>query len=421
MATISFKIRKGKTQGSSIYLIFSYGRKKELRYSTGYAVKNIKNWNHDKQQVKNVLEESNASKINERLRDIHTFFANRYEELILSQGEITNDVLRHELDIFLGKKISKITSSTYKTLLECYKWYYEHYEKYPIPSTKKPLSAGTIKSYKSAFKVLEEFNKIEYPITYDKITMDFYYDFISYLEGRNFSNNYISNHIKMLKTIMNYSWEQKFHNNVIFKSKAFTKISEDVDSIYLNESELQAICKLELKGRRDNARDLFIIAAYTGLRVSDFTRLTKENIMQDGDIKYIEIKTKKTGKTVVIPINSIVQKILNKRDGNPPPKMPEQNINMLLKKIGEDAKINEKVRIEKTKGGKKTITEKDKFDLITNHTARRSFCTNAYKAGMATYDIMAISGHTSEKTFYRYIQISQLDALRKTAKHKFFN
>lgn len=421
MATVSFKIRPGKTQSSSIYLIFSYGRRKELRYSTGLIVNDLKNWNLEKQQIRNVLAEPNSAKINEKLRNLHTYFENKYEELVLSHIDINNNILRNELDIYLRKKKSKTNPSTYKTLLECYKWYYEHYEKYPIPSTKKPLAPGTIKSYKTSYLILKDFHDNEYALNYDKITMDFYYDFISFLEKKGHSNNYISNHIKMLKTIMNYAWEHKFHNNLAFKSKAFTKISEDVASIYLDEDELKAICNLKLKGRMDNARDLFIIASYTGLRVSDFNRLTKENIKKDGDIEYIEIKTKKTGRTVVIPINPIVQKILSKRKGNPPSKMPEQNINKLLKIIGSDAKINQKVKFEKTKGGKKTIIEKDKFDLITNHTARRSFCTNAYKAGMPTYDIMSISGHTSEKTFYRYIQISRLDSLRKTAKHKFFN
>ena len=421
MATISFKVRSGKTESASIYLIFSYGRKNELRYSTGYKVKDIQNWNSDKQQVKLVLAEPHAKEINKNLRELEGFFEQKYNELLLAHIDINNKVLRNELDIFLRKRKTATSPTTFKTLLECYKWYYTHFEKNPLPTTKRPLAKGTIKSYKTSYEVLKDFHGNVYALSYDKITIGFYYDFLEFLKDKGFSNNYISNHIKMLKTIMNYAWEHKFHRNLDFKSKAFTKISEDVPSIYLDENELEAINQLKLTGRMDNARDMFIIASYTGLRVSDFNRLTKEHIKKDGDLKYIEIKTQKTGKTVVIPINRIVQKILDKRNGQPPKKMPEQNLNNLLKKIGASAKINEKVRIEKTVGGAKIIIEKQKYDLITNHTARRSFCTNAYKSGMPTYDIMAISGHTSEKTFYRYIQISRLDKLRKTAKHKFFS
>ena len=61
-----------------------------------------------------------------------------------------------------------------------------------------------------------------------------------------------------------------------------------------------------------------------------------------------------------------------------------------------------------------------KYDLIKNHTARRSFCTNAYIAGMSTLDIMAISGHSSEKTFLNYIKISADERAVKIAENPFF-
>lgn len=421
LATISFKIRTGTSYASAIYLIFSYGRKKELRYSTGYKVKDFENWNKEKQQVKVVLAEPHSKSINQSLRKLESFLENKYHELLTSHIEINNRVLRNELDIFLRRKKTKVGPATFKTLLECYKWYYEHFAKSPLPTTKKPLAEGTIKSYKTSNQILKEFNDQVYALSYEKITLDFYYDFLNFLKEKGFSNNYISNHIKMLKTIMNYAWEHKFHSNLDFKSKAFTKIAEDIKSIYLTVPELKNISALKLTGRMENARDLFIIAAYTGLRVSDLKRLSKEHIKREGDLNYIEIKTQKTGRTVVIPINQIVQKILDKRKGELPKQMPEQNMNNLLKKIGAAAGLNEIVKIEKTIGGNKSVIKKFKYEIITCHTARRAFCTNAYKAGMPTYDIMQISGHTSEKTFYRYIQISRLDILKKTAKHKFFN
>lgn len=44
--------------------------------------------------------------------------------------------------------------------------------------------------------------------------------------------------------------------------------------------------------------------------------------------------------------------------------------------------------------------------FVTSHTARRSGLTNLYKAGVSTYRCMLISGHTSEKTFFKYIKIT---------------
>jgi hypothetical protein len=83
---------------------------------------------------------------------------------------------------------------------------------------------------------------------------------------------------------------------------------------YLNEDEINRIFKLDLSHDPvlDNIRDNFIIGLWTGLRISDFlTRLSIKNF--NGN--FIEIKTKKTGFPVSIPIHPMVKAVLNKRNG----------------------------------------------------------------------------------------------------------
>lgn len=101
--------------------------------------------------------------------------------------------------------------------------------------------------------------------------------------------------------------------------------------------------------------------------------------------------------------------------------IPEQKINEALKSIGKKAKLKTEIVIERTEGEKRTSTTYKKHQLLTNHTARRSFCTNAYKAEMPVIDIMAISGHTSEKVFYNYIKASPMERLEKISNHSFLN
>ena len=421
MATINFKIRQGKNKTCSIYLIFSYGRKKELRYSLGIKVQSKENWNRDKQRVKNVVAEPYASNMNKKIVQTQLFFEDKFQELANSGVNINNKILRNELDMYLGKKTGTATPTSFKTLLECYQWYYEYYSKHSLPTTKRQLAKGTIKSYKTAYKVIKEFNDDVYALTYSRINLDFYSHFIEFMNKKGYSKNYVSNNIKMLKTIMNFAWENKFHNNTSFKSRAFSKINEDVQSIYLNENELGRLAALKLKGRMDNVRDLFLIGANTGLRVSDFNRLVANNIKNVHGFRYIEIKSKKTGNLVAVPLKSEVLNILNKRKGSPPYKMPAQNINNLLKELGKMAGLDEPVQISKTIGGELRTEVRPKYELISTHCARRSFCTNAYLAGMSTFDIMVISGHKTEKSFYKYIKVSNLERLKKIAKHPFFN
>jgi len=116
-----------------------------------------------------------------------------------------------------------------------------------------------------------------------------------------------------------------------------------------------------------------------------------------------------------------LQRILQKYEGAPPPRKLEQHINRDLKIIGKKAGLDTTVVVEKTIGGQSQQLKFKKYELISTHTARRSFCTNAYIAGMPTLDIMTISGHQTERVFYKYIKASSLERARKIAEHPFFN
>ena len=63
----------------------------------------------------------------------------------------------------------------------------------------------------------------------------------------------------------------------------------------------------------DVARDLFVIAAVTGLRVSDYKSLSTSNIKTFRGIRYLEIKIQKTGKVIHIPLHPFIKKILKKK------------------------------------------------------------------------------------------------------------
>ena len=57
-----------------------------------------------------------------------------------------------------------------------------------------------------------------------------------------------------------------------------------------------------------------------------------------------------------------------------------------------------------------------KYELISSHTARRSFCTNAYKDNIPTLAIMAISGHKTEQAFLKYIKADSKEHAEKVLK-----
>ena len=194
----------------------------------------------------------------------------------------------------------------------------------------------------------------------------------------------------------------------MYKNKNFKTVREEVNNIYLSEEELQRMIDLDLSYNRslERVRDLFIVGCYTGLRFSDFSELKKENIVG----KTFKVKTIKTNEWVTIPLIDIVQNIMNKykENGNSLPKScVNQTMNKHLKEIGRRAKINDSFLKVRTKGRERVEQTFCKYELITTHTARRSFATNMFKRGVPSRVIMKITGHRTERAFSTYIKVSQ--------------
>jgi site-specific recombinase XerD len=162
------------------------------------------------------------------------------------------------------------------------------------------------------------------------------------------------------------------------------------------------------------------VGCYTGLRFSDIANLTTANFYKDITGSYILMRTKKTGQQVVIPLNSRIKEILNYYGGKMPQAISNQKTNDALKVICEKAGITKEIETKKKIGGE-TITQVwKKCELISTHTARRSFATNAFLAGIPALSIMKITGHRAEKSFMQYVKASVMENAMVLAQHPFF-
>ena len=165
-------------------------------------------------------------------------------------------------------------------------------------------------------------------------------------------------------------------------------------------------------------RDCFIISSYTGLRYSDIARLEQKHL--DFDQKLMTIITQKTGTLVVIPMHPKVEAIFRKNGNRPPKAQSNQSTNRVLKRLCRKAGITNFVSVVETEGGVRHEVTYEKCDMVTSHTARRSFATNAYRAGIPSLSIMQITGHSTESSFMRYIRVSKEENAIALQKHSFF-
>lgn len=424
MANIQFRVNNGKkivdnAKPRRIYLRYRLGRSIDFSASIGFEVL-LSDWDYEKQRVKNRTNILNRFEINNLISNLTKHFET-FENKNREKGILPNyiDVKKHYESYFTVFEETKPL-----TLFSFIDLFIDNAKAKPNPITKKLVSNNTIKDYTLTKNTLKLFNDEVYKIDFDKITLDWYYDFIEWCNKKKFKMNYTGKHIKTLKTFLNSASELGHNSNVAYKSRKFSVFKEETDSIYLNQEELLKFWSLDLSNepRKEIARDLFLIGAYTGLRVSDYNSLTEQNIKIEQGVKLLRVKTEKTGRVVAIPLHPIVEAILNKNNGNPPKRIPDQEINVLIKEIAKSDEVNliEKVELTYNRSGLEITEMKEKYKLVTNHTARRSFCTNAYLSGISPMDIMAISGHTTEKNFRKYIKVTAEQFAIKMSNHEFF-
>ena len=278
-----------------------------------------------------------------------------------------------------------------------------------IEQSKKHKAYATVKSYKTIVnKLLQYQNYANVSLHWNSFDLSFYYDFLHfYTSVQGYHTNGFGRVIKILKVILNESFDLNIHQNTAYKHKHFKVLTEEVNNIYLNEDELQHIISLDLSSypTMQSVRDAFIIGCYTGLRFSDIAKINKQNIVNNS----IKIKTQKTDQWVTIPLLEPVRTIMASyrlSSSGFPKVCCNDTTNKHLKHIGELAGLNDIVIKVRSKGKTRVEQHLPKFQLITTHTARRSFATNLFKKGVPSRVIMLITGHKSEKSFNSYIKIN---------------
>lgn len=407
MASVTFALKEPNSKSLTlIYLIFRFNSL-QWKFSTEQKIL-PKFWNPETNKARESRSFPGASELNNLLTNCENGVLNTYRKLINDKEQVKREPLREAIDIALSKEIQQTDKKDFFAFIDNF-----------ITTSNKKLN--TVKQYRQAERVLKEYQEaIKVPITFESIDLDFYESYVKHLNKKGYYTNSVGGFVKNLKVFMGAAVDRGLTKNMAYKHSKFRKVNEESESIYLSTNELKTIYELKLEDneRLDKVRDLFIIGCYTGLRFSDLSKLSSENII-DKNSK-IKILTEKTGELVIIPLHPFIKDILEKNNGEIPRVISNQKMNEYLKELGEKAKFNDSVTINFTKGGKQTKKAFPKYDLITVHTARRSFATNAYLNDIPSISIMKITGHRTEKAFLKYIKISQEDNANKLLNHPFF-
>jgi integrase len=391
MATIKFLL-KSKKNPATIYVRVREGRAIDV-YSPTSKVINPNDWSKTKGLPKQK---------NEKLKKLNTQLTNLQSTIITRLNE------REVNEVVNGQWVKDIISPPRSAEIEELPGNLIHYFDFYIKRLESKVKTGeiaesTITKYKGVKKLLVGMQvEHESPILIKNINLNFKSEFDQYCLKNNYAPNTIGRGIRFIKTVCRDARTNGLETHAqldLLKGK-----THKVDHIHLTFDELELLNKERLSEHLENAKDWLIISCYTGQRVSDFLRFTKDMIRTEKDKKLIEFTQKKTGKIMTIPLHNKILEILSKRKGEFPNKISSQHYNEHIKEVCRQVGLTKQV-----KGSKQNATTQrketgiyPKWELVTSHIGRRSFATNYYGI-IPTPLLIHATGHSSEQQFLIYI------------------
>ena len=412
MATITYKVKNGTKK---IYCSVVEGRIQnggfQLRKSIGKEINNPSNWIKNKQQVRKCKEEPSAPYINNFLVKHKSHIVKGIDELVNQNRPVNKENVCTIIDSFGNSVQSKRDSNKFSLT--------KHIQDLvELMISGKKLNKGerfskdTIKGYKTLIQRIEEFEEFKgiiKPHLVDSKLYDSLINFFSDESEKEYSPNYVGSIIKRFKAVINnYLIEDlniKFPN---YNPNKWTKPTNETLKTYLTLNQIYTLINLDLTNYPkdyDNVRDVYCFNALTcGVRVGDYLQFKKHNLitkMVNGERQhFLEFRQSKTSSKVRTPIGKTALSIIDKHNGFPKIQSAQKS-NDILKELGELCGFDSVCILEDKNG--KIIKQRKQYELMTNHSARRSFCTNAWSKGTDLLEIMNISGHKTPAVLLKYI------------------
>lgn len=398
-------------KSNNLYCRLISGRQIDISKKLGISIP-MQFWDPKNEKIKNAYNFENRDKINAKLYNLKGKITNKFNFDNINGEIIDGQWLEGAINEAFNKKAvtkGKIESWKVYLLDFCQHWI-EH------DGTK----VNDLQSYENFVKHLTNFLKSKNlaKIKIKEVSHTTIEQFVAYMLLDNYSIQTTKRQGTRFKFFLNRAENMNLEVNKNYKEPIkIAQETEEVKEIYLNEIEIESIYNLDYSNNLilDNIRDNFIIGLCTGLRVSDFNNNLNHTNFVDG---FIEIKTKKTGSTVAIPLHRYIVEILEKRNGNLPKKVNDVQFNESIKIVCQDAKINEKCvgYLFDAKAKRNKLGEHEKYLLVSSHICRRSFATNLF-GKVPNYVIQAVGGWSTEIMMLHYIKKSNREQAEELKKY----
>lgn len=434
---IKFYLATPRRERSAIYFSISFLGEQYRRTTKESTL--VKYWNPQKQRVRVCREYREANRTNDSL-DQWYGAASRALLKYKQEGKIPSPQdLFAEVDrlFYLERGCSETPQPEVLAKKQKADYFTDYLQVY-IARYEPVRSKITINHYRTVLNKLLAFERqTRRLLSFADIDINFYNRLQTWIYDKGYSDNYFGSLVKVIKQVYREARDvDRLHDLNGTAHKNFITVMKEGDPIFLSVDELMMLYKLritedkvrdewpELKDAKviklrmatcELVRNRFLIGAFSGMRVSDFSRFSEANIVNG----MITMRTRKTDTPIAIPLHPVIKKILES-DFDLSKTISDQKMNVYIKVVAKMAGIDEKVTICEHRGGELKEIRVEKYTLISTHTARRSFATHLQRSKVPLTAISKALGHKKVTTTMRYLRLGVDENAAILARSSFF-
>ena len=249
--------------------------------------------------------------------------------------------------------------------------------------------SATKEAYRTTIKDIDRFDK---SVTISDITYEWIERYRKYLVDKGLMRNSIIGRLRNLHFLTNEALRREIITKDPFKNIVIGEMTHRQES--LSETEISKLEKIELSGKAEHVRDLFLFSCCTGLRFSDLVTLRTSDIKKIHGKTWLIKETLKTGGFAKIPLYSLFK-------GKGLELIEKYGSIERLADVGSNSDTNRELKI---------LGQSCKIKTPLHwHLARHSFISILAKKGVSLPILMNIVNHTKSDTTRNYMDIKSND------------
>jgi len=266
---------------------------------------------------------------------------------------------------------------------------------------------GHIKNFKS---LADGFKNYFPMLTFSELSPEWMQAWTDWLiDDQELLTNTIVRKIRELRSVAR--WSMKIGVKVNPHYDEFRIKERRYHPFYLDwDIQLKKIEEVEIEDKTlGEIRDRFIFRCYTGMREGELNQLLPQHFTTKAGkyyLKYEDIKGKKP-KSIQLSEKAVA---LAQKYSFALPKYAQQTENDLIKEVGRMAKLTQIYVKTRHSGSRVIVKHITVADMISTHTARRTFARRWYDQGGSVKKLSQYLGHSSMRITELYIGVEDDEA-----------